>query len=158
MVGRLSAKQERDDEQLIINLPGITKLKNFELLCSTSGRITLGLYFFGPGALLKIMNMEGTSAYMASQGMVFISFFLILTIAIQLFGGLAVVIGYKVKPMAFVLAGLTLVINVVMHDFWNIPDQTQNFVKNMGIFAGLLVLAGLGGGGWSIDSKLAKSK
>jgi putative oxidoreductase len=157
-VGRLSAKQERDDEQLAINLSGITMLKNFELLCSTSGRVTLGLYFFGPGALLKIMNMEGTSAYMASQGMVFISFFLILTIAIQLFGGLAVVIGYKVKPMAFVLAGLTLVINVVMHDFWNIPDQTQNFIKNMGIFAGLLVLAGLGGGGWSIDSKLAKSK
>ena len=62
-------------------------LKNFELLCSTSGRVTLGLYFLGPGALLKIMNMEGTSAYMASQGMVFISFFLILTIAIQLFGG-----------------------------------------------------------------------
>ena len=62
-------------------------LKNFELLFSTSGRVILGLYFFGPGALLKIMDMEGTSAYMASQGMVFISFFLILTIAIQLFGG-----------------------------------------------------------------------
>ena len=102
------------------------------------------------------MDMEGTSAYMASQGMVFISFFLILTIAIQLFGGLAVVVGYKVKPVAFILAGLTLVINVLMHDFWNVPDQTQNFVKNMGIFAGLLVLAGLGGGGWSIDGRLDK--
>ena len=133
-------------------------LKTFELLCSTSGRVILGFYFFGPGALLKITNMEGTTASMASQGMVFISFFLILTIAIQLFGGLAVIVGYKVKPVAFVLAGLTLVINVVMHDFWNVPDQTQNFVKNMGIFAGLLVLAGLGGGGWSLDSKLAKSE
>ena len=132
-------------------------LKNFELLCSTSGRVILGLYFFGPGALLKITNMEGTSASMAEQGMVFISFFLILTILIQLFGGIAVIVGYQVKPVAFVLAGLTLVINVVMHDFWNVPDQMQNFVKNMGIFAGLLVLAGLGAGGWSLDSKLAKS-
>jgi len=104
------------------------------------------------------MDMEGTSVYMASQGMIFISFFLILTIAIQLFGGLAVVVGYKVKPVAFVLAGLTLVINMLMHDFWNVPDQTQNFVKNMGIFAGLLVLAGLGGGGWSIDRSLYKPK
>ncbi len=117
----------------------------------------LGLYFFGPGALLKITNMGGTSASMAEQGMVFISFFLILTILIKLFGGIAVIVGYQVKPVAFVLAGLTLVINVVMHDFWNVPDQTQNFVKNMGIFAGLLVLAGLGAGGWSLDSKLAKS-
>ena len=131
-------------------------LKNFELLCSTGGRVILGLYFFGPGALLKITNMEGTSASMAEQGMVFISFFLILTILIQLFGGIAVIVGYQVKPVAFVLAGLTLVINVVMHDFWNVPDQTQNFVKNMGIFAGLLVLAGLGGGGWSIDGRLDK--
>ena len=132
-------------------------LKNFELLCSTSGRVTLGLYFFGPGALIKIANMDGTSAYMAEQGMIFIYFFLILTILIQLFGGIAVVVGYQVKLVAFVLAGLTLVINVVLHDFWNVPDQTQNFVKNMGIFAGLLVLAGLGGGGWSLDSKLAKT-
>ncbi|PCI75130.1 MAG: hypothetical protein COB20_13590 [SAR86 cluster bacterium] len=132
-------------------------LKNFELLCSTSGRVILGLYFFGPGALLKITNMEGTAASMAEQGMVFISFFLILTILIQLFGGIAMIVGYQVKPVAFVLAGLTLVISVVMHDFWNVPDQTQNFVKNMGIMAGLLVSAGLGAGAWSLDSKLYKS-
>ena len=132
-------------------------LKFFELFCSTGGRAILGFYFFGPGALLKIMNMSGTSAYMAEKGMVFISFFLILTILIQLFGGIALIVGYQVKAVAFVLAGLTLVINVVMHDFWNVPDQTQNFVKNMGIFAGLLILAGLGPGGWSLDSKLAKS-
>ena len=132
-------------------------LKNFELLCSTSGRVILGLYFIGPGALLKITNMQGTSEYMAESGMVFISFFLILTIIIQLFGGIAMVVGYKVKPVAFVLAGLTLVISVVLHDFWNIPDQTQNFIKNMGIMAGLLVSAGLGAGGWSLGSKLEKS-
>ena len=45
---------------------------NFELLCSTSGRVILGLYFIGPGALLKISNMQGTSEYMAEHGMVFI--------------------------------------------------------------------------------------
>ncbi len=132
-------------------------LKNFELLCSTSGRVILGLYFILPGAVLKITNMEGTAAYMAEHGMVFVSFFLILTILIQLFGGIAMVVGYKVKPVAFVLGGLTLVISLVMHDFWNIPTETQNFVKNMGIMAGLLVSAGLGAGGWSLDSKLDKT-
>lgn len=132
-------------------------LKNFELLCSTSGRVILGLYFIGPGALLKMTNMQGTSEYMAEHGMAFISFFLILTIIIQLFGGIAMVVGYRVKPVAFLLAGLTLVISVVLHDFWNIPDQTQNFIKNMGIMAGLLMAAGLGAGGWSLDSKLEKT-
>ncbi len=131
-------------------------LRNFELLCSTSGRVILGLYFLLPGAILKITNMEGTANSMAEHGMVFVSFFLILTIIIQLFGGIAMIVGYQVKPVAFVLAGLTLVISIVMHDFWNTPSETQNFVKNMGIMAGLLVAAGLGAGGWSIDSKLNK--
>ncbi len=133
-------------------------LRNFELLCSTSGRVILGLYFLLPGAILKISNLEGTSASMAEHGMVLIPFFLILTIIIQLFGGLALIVGYQVKPAAFLLAGLTIVINLVMHDFWNVPAETQNFVKNLGIMAGLLVLAGLGAGGWSLDRKLAKQK
>lgn len=133
-------------------------LKNFELLCSTSGRVILGIYFLLPGAILKITNMESTAASMEEHGMVLVSFFLILTIIIQLFGGLAMIVGYQAKPVAFVLAGLTLVISLVMHDFWNMPSETQNFVKNMGIMAGLLVAAGLGAGGWSLDSKLAKPK
>lgn len=132
-------------------------LNNLQLLSSTAGRAILGLYFIGPGVLLKISNMEGTSTYMAEHGMMFISFFLILTILVQLAGGIALVVGYRTKPAAFVLAGLTLVISIVLHDFWNIPEETQNFVKNMGIMAGLLVLAGLGAGGWSLDSKLSRT-
>ena len=57
-------------------------------------------------------------------------------------------------------AGLTLVINAVMHDFWTLPagelqtaHETQNFVKNLGIVAGLLVVSGLGAGRWSLDSR-----
>ena len=51
------------------------------------------------------------------------------------------------RTAAFLLAGLTLLINVFMHDFWNDypggnPQQElQNFIKNLGIFAGLLLLA-----------------
>jgi putative oxidoreductase len=48
-----------------------------------------------------------------------------------------------------VLAGLVLLINFNLHDFWNIYEgvdvkhETQNFYKNMGIFAGLLLLAAI---------------
>jgi putative oxidoreductase len=39
------------------------------------------------------------------------------------------------------------VINVSLHDFWNYSGvegahEMQNFIKNLGIFAGLLVLSG----------------
>ncbi len=80
--------------------------------------------------------------------MIFIPFFLVLTIIVQLGGAGALIAGYRVTFTAFILAGLTLVISVVMHDFWNIEagiqqaHETQNFVKNLAIMAGLMALAG----------------
>ena len=128
-------------------------------LSTTTGRVLLGLYFIIPG-ITKITGYEGTSQYMAEHGMVFIPFFLILTIIIQIGGGLMLVAGLQTKLIAFLLAGLTLVISLVMHDFWTMPagelqtgHETQNFVKNMAIMAGLLAVAGLGGGPWSLDRK-----
>ncbi len=128
-------------------------------LSSTTGRVLLGLYFIIPG-ISKITGYAGTSQYMADHGMVFVPFFLILTIIIQIGGGTMMVVGLHTKLIAFILAGLTLVISMVLHDFWTMPagelqtgHETQNFVKNMAIMAGLLVVAGLGAGPWSIDAK-----
>lgn len=133
-----------------------------ENLSTTTGRVLLGLYFIIPG-ITKITGYDGTVQYMADHGMTFIPFFLILTIIIQIGGGLSLVAGYQTKVIAFLLAGLTLVISMVLHDFWTMPagelqtgHETQNFVKNMAIMAGLLAVAGLGGGTWSLDRKLAK--
>jgi len=109
---------------------------------------------------MKVFGFESSAAYMASHGMFFIPFFLVFTIVIQLGGGLALVAGFHTKLVAFTLAGLTLVISLVMHDFWTLPPgelqtahETQNFVKNMAIMAGLLVTAGLGAGSWSLDAR-----
>lgn len=131
----------------------------FDHLLVTTGRVLLGLYFIVPG-ITKITGWSGTVDYMASHGMVFITFFLVLTIILQIGGGTALVVGWRTKPVAFVLAGLTLVISLVMHDFWTLPagelqtgHETQNFIKNMAIMAGLLVAAGLGGGAWSMDGR-----
>ncbi|MDX1491063.1 MAG: DoxX family protein [Pseudohongiellaceae bacterium] len=134
-------------------------LNKIEALCPLAGRIILGLYFLLPGALLKVVNFQGTADYMAAHNMIMIPFFLVLTIVVQLLGGLGVMIGYKTKLSAFLLAGLTLVISLVMHNFWVVEDalirshETQNFVKNMGIMAGLLAIAGLGAGPFSVDNK-----
>ena len=131
----------------------------FEKLLATTGRVLLGIYFILPG-INKITDFEGNSQYMAEHGMVLIPFFLVLTIILQVGGGFAMVAGYQTKVVAFLLAGLTLVISIVMHDFWTMEPglqtshETQNFVKNMAIMAGLLVAAGLGGGAWSLDNRL----
>ena len=49
----------------------------------------------------------------------------------------AIIVGFKGKFAAFILAGLTLVISIYMHDFWTMTEgmerahETQNFFKNM---------------------------
>jgi putative oxidoreductase len=131
----------------------------FEKLLVTTGRVLLGVYFILPG-INKVTDFDGNSEYMAEHGMVLIPFFLVLTIILQIGGGFAMVAGYRTKIVAFLLAGLTLVISLVMHDFWTMEPglqtshEAQNFVKNMAIMAGLLVAGGLGGGAWSLDNRL----
>ena len=111
------------------------------------GRVLLGLYFFGPG-VLKLFDLGLYETYMATHGVPFVVPALWLTIVLQIGGGLALMIGYRRQLMAFVLAGLALVINLFMHDFWNVYEgltaahEQQNFVKNLGIIAGLLYVAG----------------
>jgi putative oxidoreductase len=127
------------------------------------GRLLLGLYFILPG-IQKITQYEQTVAYMTLYEVPFIGALLPLTIVLQLLLGLAIIVGFRAKISAFILAGLTLVISLYMHSFWNLPEgadaarETQNFVKNMAIMAGLLILAGRGAGAISLDSKREKQR
>ena len=111
------------------------------------GRGLLGLYFIVPG-ITKITGWDGMVEYMAAHGVPLIPVLLVLTIIIQIGGGLCLAIGFRTRLMAFLLAGLTLVINVCMHDFWNVEEgiqqahETQNFIKNLAIMAGLMYAAG----------------
>jgi len=119
---------------------------NFQKICAVSGRLLLGLYFLIPG-LSKITDFEATGVYMADHGMVLIPFFLVLTIILQVGGGFCLILGFRINENALMFAGLTLLISLVMHDFWNLESgiqqahEAQNFVKNMAIMAGLLTLS-----------------
>lgn len=114
---------------------------------SVAGRLLLALYFLVPG-VMKIVDFDGSVEYMAAHGMVAIPAFLILTIVLQVGGAIFLAIGYRVQLTAFILAGLVLVISVVMHNFWTMEaglqqaHEMQNFIKNLAIMAGLMVLAG----------------
>ncbi len=132
-------------------------INNLTLL---AGRFLMGIYFIMPG-IMKIQDFEGTSAYMANHGVPFVSLLLIITIVLQLALGVFMIVGFQTKLTAFLLAGMVLVISIFMHNFWSMEDginkahETQNFFKNMGIMAGLLIISSIGGGQLSIDSRNA---
>ena len=112
----------------------------------TVGRMLLGLYFLLPG-ISKIPTYAVTTEYMLLHNIPLASILLPITIVLQVGLGVMLIIGYRIKESALILAALTIFINIGMHDFWNeYPNtdaghETQNFVKNLAIFAGLLLLS-----------------
>lgn len=127
------------------------------------GRTLLGLYFIAPG-LQKILQYDNMVQYMTKHNVPMIDILLPVTIVLQILLGLMLIIGYKTKLSAFLLAGMTLIISLYMHSFWNLPEgsnlahESQNFAKNMAIMAGLLVLSARGAGQFSIDNKMERPR
>ena len=130
-------------------------LANINLLI---GRIIIGIYFFVFGAIFKIFNYDFTYEYMLSHEVPYTNIALLITIFIQFFCAIGVVIGWQSRVSAFLLAIVTLLINYYMHDFWNMntgndqQHEMQNFIKNLGIFAGLLILSATHPGKYSYKS------
>jgi len=121
-------------------------LKKLDSLFFITGRSLLGVYFIAPG-LSKVFDFSSTLALMQMKGVPFSSALLTLTIIIQLIGGIFLILGKNLRLTAFMLFGLTILINIFIHNFWALSGdpmqahETQNFVKNLAIAAGLLVLA-----------------
>jgi putative oxidoreductase len=110
-----------------------------------SGRVLLGIYFLLPG-LGKIFTYSDNLILLASKGVPLSVISLPLTILIEIGLGLFLIFGKYVRVSSFILFALTILINIFIHDFWNLSGdiqahETQNFYKNMGVAAGLLILA-----------------
>ena len=121
----------------------INKLDDISILV---GRSLLGLYFLGPG-LAKIFNYSNYAVVMEENEVPLTLVALPVVILIQVIGGIMLILNLNVKVSALALFITTIVINIYIHDFWTLADgiskahETQNFVKNIAICAGLLVLA-----------------
>ena len=110
------------------------------------GRTLLAIYFLLPG-ITKFTSWDIQMALMETHNMIMIPLLLATAGVIQIIGSICLILNKKVVECALVLAALVLLINFNLHDFWNIYEgvdskhELQNFYKNMGIFAGLLLLA-----------------
>jgi putative oxidoreductase len=113
-----------------------------------TGRSLLALYFLLPG-IAKFAQWDMHVTLMETHGMMMVPVLLALAGIIQIGASICLLLNKKVVICALGLAAMILIINVNLHDFWNIYEgvdaerETQNFVKNLGIFAGLLLLAAM---------------
>ncbi len=114
------------------------------------GRIFISIIFLMAG-FSKITGYAGTEAYMQAMGVP--SVLLPLVIFTEVVGALLIIIGYKTRLVAFLLAGFSIISAVLFHlDF---ADQTQSimFMKNIAIAGGFLFLVANGPGKWALDNR-----
>ncbi len=110
------------------------------------GRIFLALYFLMPG-ISKFTSWDTSVALMEAHNMKMIPFLLVIAGITQVVGSISLLLNKHVVICALGFAVMTLLINFNLHDFWNTYEgvnadrELQNFYKNLGIFAGLLLLA-----------------
>ena len=115
-------------------------------LLLTVGRVLLALYFLVPG-IMKFVSWDMHIQLMEKHDMPFVPVLLGFAGIFQIGAAILLIANRFTWIVALLLAGLVLVINVSLHDFWNYSGlegahEMQNFIKNLGIFAGLLVLSG----------------
>jgi putative oxidoreductase len=101
----------------------------------------------------KISAFEGTRSYMEMFGV--LGILLPPTILFEVGAGLALLVGFKTRVIAVLLAGFSLVSAAIFHA--NFGDQTQQimFLKNVAMAGGFLLLAKVGAPGFSVDHLLA---
>ena len=117
-----------------------------KLILMHVGRIVLALYFLIPG-ISKFVSWNTSVALMEAHNMKMIPALLAIAGVAQVVGSISLLLNKHVVVCSLGFAVMTLLINFNLHDFWNTyegvnPDrELQNFYKNLGIFAGLLLLA-----------------
>lgn len=118
---------------------------------SLVARILLAHIFILAGINKLGAGYAGTQGYMEMMGVP--GMLLPLVIILEIGGGIAVLVGFKTKIVAYALAAFTVLAAVLFHG--NISDQTQMIMlmKNFAIAGGFLLLAQHGAGAFSIDNK-----
>ena len=129
------------------NVPATTSLQDGALVL---GRVLIAAIFILSG-FGKITDFAGTTGYIASVGLPLAPVGTVIAIVVELIGGLMLLVGFKTRLVALVIAGFTIVAGALFHN--NFADQMQmiHFMKNLAISGGLLFVAVFGPGRLSVD-------
>ena len=121
---------------------------------NTVGRLFIAAIFVISG-LGKITGYAGTQAYMEAMGVPGVM--LPVVIVLEVIGGLAIVVGWQTRIVAFLLAGFTIVSAILFHADFGDQMQQISFMKNIAIAGGFLFLVANGPGALALDNRGTRS-
>ena len=120
------------------------------------GRLALAAIFLWSG-FGKLTNLGGFADSLAHQGVPAPWPLAVVGACVEFFGGLAVAAGFRTRWAALLMAAFTVVATLIAHRFWEVQDaaartgQAINFMKNVAIVGGFLLLHARGAGPISVD-------
>ena len=125
------------------------------------GRVLLGLLFLMNVWPRLTGGVGGFARYLASLGFPAPEFFAWLGTAIELVGGLALILGMATRYSSLLLLLYVIIATVTAHRYWEYQAAAQmaqynNFIKGLAIMGGLLLLYVTGAGRFSVDGWLRK--
>jgi putative oxidoreductase len=100
-----------------------------------------------------------TIAYAASQGVPLASIVVPISGVLALAGGLSILLGYRARLGAWLIALFLVPVTFMMHKFWTVADpmmaqmQQIMFMKNMTMLGAALLISQLGAGPLSLDTR-----
>ena len=121
------------------------------------GRLLLAPMFLVSG-YSKIGGFAGTAGWIASKGLPLPEVLTAAALVVELVAAAMLVLGWKARWAALALAVFTAVASYFFHNFWAVPEAQQMtqqlfFMKNVAVIGGLLLIAALGPGAWSVDRR-----
>lgn len=120
------------------------------------GRILLAAIFIWFG-YLKLTGWDGSVQYFAKWGFSWAPVLgATLAVIFELGGGILLLIGWKTRWVALALFVYVLVAGLIVHTYWTYEaaqrfNQMAHFYKNLAIMGGMLFVAAVGPGRYSVD-------
>jgi putative oxidoreductase len=115
------------------------------------GRIMLAFIFVMAG-IQKISGPAATMQYMAGAGLPhsLVPELFVLSVIVELLGGLMLVFGWHAELAAFIMLLWLIPVTLAFHVA---TGQTIEWMKNLAIMGGLLMVAVYGPGGYSLSAR-----
>ena len=128
-----------------------------EYISPLVGRFVLAWYFLSHAWLMG-HQWDATVAGMGTHQVPFAPLLLALAIVVMALGAFSLILGYHARHGAMLLFAFILIVSVVMHPFWKVPETARAadyelFARNVAIAGGLLMIVGLGPGRFALDNR-----
>ena len=127
-----------------------TSSLNVQPTVEAAARVLLAALFLVSG-VEKVFAPAMIQGYIASAGLPLPSLVYAITIVIEVGAGALLLIGFRTRLMAGVLAAFTVAAALIFHRALGDPNQFVHFLKNLAIAGGLLHVAAVGAGAFSLD-------